>query len=703
VSPRPLRGRGMEEEKKTYLFFSRDNRAIEEVLQDSEEKFHTLLESAGDAILIMDGTCFFGCNAMTLKMFSCTKGDVLGQSPWRFSPVYQPNGASSYEQIIEHINSALAGIARRFEWRHVTLDGKPFDADVTLSPMYLTGRTLLLAIVRDITERKAIETALKESEEKYRTLFEQSMDAIFITTRDGQCVDVNRTFLDFFGYEKEGAKSLNALDTYLYPSDRDTFRKEIENRGSVRDFEVKVRKSNGVVMNCLLTATLRRTANGTILGYQGIIRDISDRKEMEETLRTSEARYRTIFENTGTATVIIEEDASIAMANAEFEKLSGYSRREIEEEGIRFSHFLVKESVGKVLEFHHLRRKDPDAVPRNYELFFKDKAGNVKTVFITVALIPGTKASVASFLDITPLKAFEESLQAAFRATHNIIENAPIGIYIVNEQGKIDYANPEMLKMAGLTRDEFLSQNVFEFLEYKRIGLGDRIRKALKGHHFKLDSVEVTSFFSGKTTVRNIIGIPLEEAGEKKVLLFMENITERKHHEERLAYLATHDALTGLPNRTLFNDRLQIAIALAERHGQQLSVTLFDLDRFKEVNDTLGHKVGDMLLQAVGARLTQILRKSDTLARMGGDEFLLVLSDIGNAGNADAIARKILRALRRPFLLDGYKLHVTASLGIALYPEDGNDLETLIRRADIAMYEIKQRGRNGYRRYSTSE
>jgi diguanylate cyclase (GGDEF)-like protein len=184
-----------------------------------------------------------------------------------------------------------------------------------------------------------------------------------------------------------------------------------------------------------------------------------------------------------------------------------------------------------------------------------------------------------------------------------------------------------------------------------------------------------------------------------------QDITERKRAEEKLAYMATHDALTGLPNRWLFNDRLTLELARAYRNRQKVAVMLLDLDHFKDVNDTLGHTVGDKLLQVVGERLTSIVRKSDTVARMGGDEFMLLSLFPGIRREEDAvkIAQRILQAFRKPFIFDDHEIRITTSIGIAIYPYDGKDADTLIKNADIAMYQAKARGRDNYQRYSGKE
>jgi diguanylate cyclase (GGDEF)-like protein/PAS domain S-box-containing protein len=179
-----------------------------------------------------------------------------------------------------------------------------------------------------------------------------------------------------------------------------------------------------------------------------------------------------------------------------------------------------------------------------------------------------------------------------------------------------------------------------------------------------------------------------------------QDITEQVEAEEQLVYLATHDLLTGLPNRRLFNDRLTLELAHAQRNQQKLAVMLLDLDHFKGVNDTLGYSVGDRLLQVVGRRLTSLLRKSDTVARMGEDEFMLILPGIVGEENATKVAAKILEAFRKPLAFDGYELDITTSIGIAVYPSDGEDVDTLMKNTDIAMYRAKDLGRDRYQHYT---
>ncbi len=187
----------------------------------------------------------------------------------------------------------------------------------------------------------------------------------------------------------------------------------------------------------------------------------------------------------------------------------------------------------------------------------------------------------------------------------------------------------------------------------------------------------------------------------KSNALLQDGIAQQKQSAERIQYLAYHDSLTGLPNRAMFNIVLPKAIKQAQRHDRQFGLFFIDLDRFKQINDTLGHEAGDLLLQEVGQRLTQGLRASDTVARLGGDEFVVLVPDLADEHQAQSVARKILAAVSKPFLVPGQELRVTASIGISRFPQDGIDEHTLMKRSDVAMYQAKENGRNAFKFYDS--
>jgi len=213
-----------------------------------------------------------------------------------------------------------------------------------------------------------------------------------------------------------------------------------------------------------------------------------------------------------------------------------------------------------------------------------------------------------------------------------------------------------------------------------------------RSHTFSEDEIRALKFLGDQAAIA-IQNAKLYEQAQQE-------IADREKAEKAIKHLANHDALTGLPNRRLFNERIIVEISRAQRNNQVIGVMLFDLDHLKKVNDSFGHNTGDLLLQAVAQRMVGLLRKSDTIARMGGDEFLLILPEMQQPNDAVNTADRILAALSKPFHLEGYQVNITTSIGIAFYPDDGDEVDILIKKADVAMYKAKEKGGNAYHFYT---
>jgi len=299
--------------------------------------------------------------------------------------------------------------------------------------------------------------------------------------------------------------------------------------------------------------------------------------------------------------------------------------------------------------------------------------------------------------ELAERKRVEEALRESEEKYRSVFEASPVGIGIADLEGNVLTSNPSMLELTGYTLEELQTTKLG--ITYVDPDERKRLLEALQ-QLGRVRDWEVRLKRKDGTVYCALLNVDqMELRGQKILLTTARDITERKRTEEQLAYMATHDPLTGLPNRMLFNDRLTVALAHAQRNRQKLAVVLLDLDHFKDVNDTLGHSVGDKLLQAVGERLTSLLRKSDTIARMGGDEFMLILPEIARVEDTARVAQKVLESFREPFVFDGHEARITTSIGIAIYPNDGEDADTLMRDADVAMYRAKAQGRNNYQHY----
>lgn len=303
-------------------------------------------------------------------------------------------------------------------------------------------------------------------------------------------------------------------------------------------------------------------------------------------------------------------------------------------------------------------------------------------------------------------------LESSERKYRYLVDSSPDIIYTLDHEGRFTFVNDRVQQLLGFSREELIGEHYSVLIQEDDVlranyvfneGRGDyrlsrNVELRLKSRHAK---GEVRTFTHELMTISFNASDKSPEPDLTQRELFgtygvARDITDRKRADELITYQAYHDILTDLPNRVLFKDRLGLAVLQAKRNDASLALMFIDLDRFKLVNDTLGHAIGDKLLQQAAIRLKACLRSGDTLARLGGDEFTAVLPELGDRQDAVLIAEKFLECLRQPFQLAGQSVHISASIGIAIYPGDGESTDELIRNSDIAMYQMKAEGKNGY-------
>jgi len=402
--------------------------------------------------------------------------------------------------------------------------------------------------------------------------------------------------------------------------------------------------------------------------------------------------------------IYIVQDGKFQYVNSLFQELTGYSGSEL----------LGKYSLDLVHpeDRETVRKKAVESLkvgsPLPYEYRFVKKDGEVIWVLekVTSTEYKGKRATVGSFMDITERKQLEETIKKSEERYRTILEEIQDTYFETDLAGDIIFANDAMCRTMGYPKEELIGMNYKTFAAkedvevlYRDFNRVYRTGETINGLSYRFVQKNGTVGF-GELSISAI----KNDKGE--VIAFRgiaRDVTERIRLEQELADIATHDFLTGLPNRLLLQDRLTVGLNQARRNETMLAVMMLDLDRFKVVNDTFGHNIGDKLLKDAGERLVGLVRKSDTVARVGGDEFLVLLPQVASIGNTARVAQKILSAFRKPFMLNSYEIRITTSIGIAVYPEDGDDVDDLLTNADTAMYWVKAQERNDYAFYSVDK
>jgi PAS domain S-box-containing protein len=428
-------------------------------LKESETKFEKLFESANDAIFILKGNTFVDCNLKTEKFFRGSKMEIIGSTVELLSPAVQPDGQDSSMKAKEKINAALTGNPQFFEWTHRRLDGTIFDTEVSLNKVELSGSTFLQAIVRDISERKLSEKVIHDSEVRYRSLFENSPSGILVLDENGFILDANDSVskITLYAFDELIGSNVKIL---LSPEEEHQAAENITRilAGDILVHEVVNRKKDGTF--CILV--LREIAITLPNGQRGVLsvsNDITIRKHAEEALQESENRYKTLFENTGTSIIIIEEDMTISLANEEFARRTGYSRSEIE--GVkRWMEIVDREDIERMVKQHHLRRENPDYAIPVYEFRYRTKSGELRHALINVQLIPGTGKSIGSLIDITERKQADDILARTRQNYETFFNTIDDFLFVLDEQGNIIYTNDTVIKRLGYTHDELIGNSV---------------------------------------------------------------------------------------------------------------------------------------------------------------------------------------------------------------------------------------------------
>ena len=604
------------------------------------------------------------------------------------------------------------------EFRVMTKDGEIRWIMETIVPITWGGKPAILGNSMDVTERKQVERALRESEERFRTLIETTNDLVFIVNTGGCFTYANARFKEMLGHEPQELMEKPFTFIIAPESIADVFahfKKGMKGQ-DVPAYEALLMHKNGKRIPVEFVASTILDAEGKAAGRFGIGRDITERKRAEGATRESHQRLSDIVNFLPDATLAVDLEGRVIAWNLAIEEMTGVKKQDM----------IGKGDYEYALPFYGMRRPilidlalKPDAdIEKKYSFVSRDKdsiiaesvsrhliTGQDVFLWIKASAIYDASGNIVGAIetirDITLRKKAEDDLRQSEERYRTIIENIGDGYYEVDLKGTITFLNDAALRIISLPQSEV------EGLNFKSFATGEDTAVIFSVFH----QVYLTGIPFRGLSWRVVRPDGKEQHMEISVSLIrdaaarpngfrgiMHDITERRKAENAIQHMAYHDPLTGLPNRLLFYDRFSQIMAHARRNQGQFAVIMMDLDKFKDINDRLGHDVGDQLLRSVSERLSSQIRDGDTVARFGGDEFLLLLPGMKQIEDLDPLGQKVLQAFQQPFAVSGQALSIHASIGIAVFPDDGSDMDTLVQKADFAMYRAKSVGGNRWTR-----
>jgi diguanylate cyclase (GGDEF)-like protein/PAS domain S-box-containing protein len=699
-------------EGRTWIWAYEDitaRRKAEEALARNAREYALIFDNAMIGIAYQRNRIIVRCNRRLEEMFRHPPGSLIGQSTRVLFPTdaeWQETGRRVYEAAADR--QTFDGETRYCRkdgtviWCHIV--GRLIDTDGD-------GQTWIWTY-DDITARRAAETALAKNAREYALIFDNAMIGIAYM-RDRVLLRCNRRFEEIFGFQPGGATGKTTRSMFASEEEFTEVGKRMLVAGAEgQGFsdEILYRRQDGAPIWVRINGQPLREGDGQV--WIWTCQEVTRRHQAEEALRKS---YSEMEQRVAERTAEVLEQ--LYFMEQLIEAIPGpvfYKDREGRHLGCnqRFADFLGKprsELIGATVHdigpedlAGHARSIDEELFnnpgSRVYEAQVQTASGERLDVLVQKATFSSPGGSVGGLIgvmfDITERKRMEERMQQAATVFDSSVE----GIVITAPDGSIIAVNRAYTEITGYSESEVLGRNSRilksdrQDAEFYR-DMWDTIARSGRWRGELWNKRKDGTLFPESLTisaVKDTVGRVLHYVG------VFSDITELKRATALLDHQAHHDHLTGLPNRLLLEDRLHGAVLRAQREHTQVAVLFIDLDRFKNINDSLGHHVGDNVLRDVAQRFCALTRESDTVARLGGDEFLIVMEGIHDAGMASRVAEKILDDLRaNPVTLE-QEFFVGASIGISLFPQDGADAETLIKNADAAMYRAKERGRNAY-------
>jgi len=671
----------------------------------SEEIF----SKAGVGIYIVQKGKFVYISNLYQQMTGYTEQDLLGKNSLDY--IHPDDREKVRKQAIKFLKKEIFD---PYEYRFIKKHNELKWILETVTSIVYKGERATLGSFMDINDWKMTEEALRLSEEKYRTIIENIEDGYVELDLKGNFIFFNDAISKMHGYRKIDLLRLNYRDIMDEENARNIYEKynKVFKTGMPeKDFEYEVITKDGQKRYLETSISVIKNAAGRNAAFRGIVRDRTKHKLQEEALRSSEEKYRSILENIDEGYFEVDLKGNFTFFNHSTGKLLGYTGEELM--GMNYHQFTDRDAIKDVFNTFNKIYKTGEPV-KAFDWLVLRKDGTRRYVEASIYLKKDTSGAPVGFQGFThdvtervqaelQKKAALDALRDSEEKYRNILENIQEAYFEVDLAGNFTFFNDSLCKMTGSARENLIGVNYTQFSDK------EYSQKVYRAFHKVFTTGQPTEGFDwliirkdgAKRYIEASVSLKREASGKPSGFKgVIRDITERKRIEQEMNYMATHDALTGLTNRMMFSQLLNQAIQSSRRYKKNLAVFFIDLDRFKIINDTLGHDAGDQLLKEIARRFRETMRSVDVVGRLGGDEFVILIEDFNNSLQVENVAKKILSAAMKPIMIGGEECRVTASIGISVYPDDGQDEQSLMKYADIAMYYAKEEGKNNYQFYT---
>ena len=555
----------------------------------------------------------------------------------------------------------------------------------------------------DLTEQHVRDRALKSANRYMSAIIDTSPIAIYATDLDGMITLWNPAAERTFGYSR--AEALGRRAPFVPPDKKDEARglRERALKGEViNNLLLERRKADGTRIIINGSAAPLRDEDNRIVGLLATCMDVTESKRTEAAFNEQLHFTRALIDAIPNPVYYKDVEGRYRVYNRAWQELWGTEGQDWIGKTV---HDMFDADIARL---HDERDRPlfekPAAV--QYEALMPTDAGRKREMLYNKVSFVDREGRIAGLIgtvtDVTRYKETERALEASEARFRVLTESGLDLISVLAEDGTILYQSLALKNLLGYDPAETLGHNVFELVHREDVDAARAaFRRIIETGQFREPVEFRICHRDGQWRTFESLGTNCVANPHIRGVVFnSRDVTDRKAIQQRIQHLAYHDNLTGLPNRGLLQDRLAHSIARAERGNRKVAVLFIDLDNFKNINDTLGHDVGDELLRQVAKRLAECVRAGDTIARQGGDEFIVLLDNLEDGRGASVVAQKILNSLRAPFGLGGTEQHVSGSVGIAVYPEDGRDAQTLMKNADTAMFHGKGIGKNTYQYFT---